>query len=243
VRKGQYVHNGLVFGPEEREGVGRAGDRWQRDGGTAGMAGVAASETGGDRLEDADASIVEASAAHTSNPDASTAAASPVQEPPAETAAPRPAPAEADAQRALTELLDRYLRLAAEYDNYRKRSVRERQEAGPRAQGELVKGLMDSLDDLRRATAFDPATTNTARVIEGVQLIEKKLIKALSAAGLEVINPVDQAFNPELHEAISTEPALSPEDDHVVAQVYQPGYVFKGQLLRPARVVVKRWSG
>ncbi len=187
------------------------------------MAGVGESETQSDRLEDA--------------------GAAPVQEPLAKTAGPRPAPAQADAQRALTELRDRHLRLAAEYDNYRKRSVRERQEAGPRAQGELVKGLMDSLDDLRRATAFDRATTDAARVIEGVQLIEKKLIKALSAAGLEVINPVDQAFNPELHEAISTEPALSPEYDHVVAQVYQPGYAFKGQLLRPARVVVKQWNG
>jgi molecular chaperone GrpE len=65
----------------------------------------------------------------------------------------------------------------------------------------------------------------------------------LAAAGLEVIDPVDQAFDPALHEAIATEPALSPEDDHVVAQVYQPGYVFAGQLLRPARVVVKQWNG
>ena len=73
--------------------------------------------------------------------------------------------------------------------------------------------------------------------------VEKKLMKTLSALGLEVINPVDQTFNPELHEAVSTVPALSREDDHTVAQVYQPGYVFKGQLIRPARVVVKQWNG
>ena len=64
-----------------------------------------------------------------------------------------------------------------------------------------------------------------------------------TAAGLELINPIDQTFNPELHEAVATEPALSREDDHLVSQVYQPGYVYKGQLLRPARVVVKQWNG
>jgi molecular chaperone GrpE len=54
---------------------------------------------------------------------------------------------------------------------------------------------------------------------------------------------VDEPFNPELHEAVSTTPALSREDDSMVAIVYQVGYVFKGQLIRPARVVVKQWNG
>jgi molecular chaperone GrpE len=58
-----------------------------------------------------------------------------------------------------------------------------------------------------------------------------------------VINPLDQTFDPTLHEAVATEPALSPEDDHTVARVFQPGYRFNGQLLRPARVVVKQWRG
>jgi molecular chaperone GrpE len=69
------------------------------------------------------------------------------------------------------------------------------------------------------------------------------LLKALGSAGLEIINPVDQTFDPKLHEAVATEPALSPEDDHVVSRVYQQGYLFNGQLLRPARVVVKQWNG
>ena len=68
-------------------------------------------------------------------------------------------------------------------------------------------------------------------------------MKALSAAGLEIIDPVDQMFNPELHEAVSTEPALSSEDDHLVSRVFQPGYRFNGQLLRPARVAVRQWNG
>ena len=74
-------------------------------------------------------------------------------------------------------------------------------------------------------------------------MVERKMMKALAAAGLQVINPVNQAFDPALHEAVATERALSPEDDHLVAQVYQPGYLFNGQLLRPARVVVNQWNG
>lgn len=138
---------------------------------------------------------------------------------------------------------DKYLRLAAEYDNYRKRSMRERQDAGSRAQAELVRHLVEALDDVARFAHVDPATTDSATIVQGVDMVEKKLLKALSNAGLEVINPVGETFDPALHEAVATEPTSAKEDDHVVARVYQPGYVFKSQLLRPARVVVKQWNG
>jgi molecular chaperone GrpE len=153
------------------------------------------------------------------------------------------APADSDVQRELSELRERYLRLAAEYDNFRKRSQRERADAGSRAQAELVRQLLDALDDLARFAHLDPAATDTATVVEGAALVERKLLKALGAAGLQVIDPVDQPFDPAHHEAVGTEPALSPEDDHMVARVYQLGYLFNGQLLRPARVVVKQWQG
>lgn len=148
-----------------------------------------------------------------------------------------------DARRELEEQRDRYLRLAAEYDNYRKRSSRERQEAGSRAQGELVKSLIDSLDDLARVNEQDPEVVDARTIHQGVEVVSKKLMKALSAVGLELIDPVDQTFDPTLMEAVLTEPALSREDDHLVSRVFQPGYLFNGQLLRPARVAVKQWNG
>jgi molecular chaperone GrpE len=148
-----------------------------------------------------------------------------------------------DVQRALDEQRDRYLRLAAEYDNFRKRTQKERAESGTRAQADLVKQLIDSLDDLSRFAALDPASTDPATVVKGVDLVEKKLRKALAATGLEIIDALDQPFDPSVHEAVATEPALSSEDDNMVARVYQPGYRFNGQLLRPARVVVKQWNG
>lgn len=154
--------------------------------------------------------------------------------------------ATADTSRVESELpseRDRYLRLAAEYDNYRKRAAKERQDAGSRAQADLVRQLVEALDDVARFAHVDPATTDAGTIVQGVDMVEKKLLKALGNAGLEVINPVGETFDPALHEAVATEPTSAREDDHVVSRVYQPGYVFKSQLLRPARVVVKQWNG
>jgi molecular chaperone GrpE len=144
---------------------------------------------------------------------------------------------------AVEEERDKFLRLAAEFDNYRRRATRERAEAGARAQAELVAQLIEALDDIARFAHLDPQSTDAATVVQGAEMVERKLMKALTAAGLEIVDPLDQQFDPERQEAVATEPAGSREDDHTIARVYQPGYVFKGQLLRPARVVVRQWSG
>jgi molecular chaperone GrpE len=149
----------------------------------------------------------------------------------------------ADVQQALDEQREKYLRLAAEYDNFRKRTTRERQEAHLRGQGDMLKGMIDALDDLGRFAHVDPASTDAKTVVEGVEMVEKKLLKTLAGHGMEIINPVDHPFDPALHEAVMTEPAASKEEDHLVARVFQVGYLFNGQLLRPARVVVKQWNG
>lgn len=147
------------------------------------------------------------------------------------------------ARRELEEQREKYLRLAAEYDNFRRRSAKERQEAAARGQAELVKQLVDALDDLSRFAHVDPASTDSTTIVQGVDMVEKKMHKTLQAAGLQVLNPVDQPFDPSLHEAVSTEPAASASEDHLVARVFQAGYLFQGQLLRPARVVVRQWNG
>lgn len=148
-----------------------------------------------------------------------------------------------DTDRRLAEQQDRYLRLAAEYDNYRRRTTKERGEAHARGQADLVKQLMDPLDDLMRFAHVDPAVTDATTLVEGVAMIERKVLKVLDGMGLTLVNPVDATFDPTLHEAVATEPAASAEDDDMVARVYQVGYQFNGQLLRPARVVVKQWNG
>jgi molecular chaperone GrpE len=152
----------------------------------------------------------------------------------------RPGEAAPDAAAELQAMRERYLRLAAEFENYRKRVERERGESWVRAQGQLAERLLEPLDDLQRIADFDPATTSAVALHEGAEMVEKKFLRALEAAGLEEIDAAGKAFDPTQHEALTTAPAASEEEDDTVAQVYRKGYRFKGVLLRPAQVVVKK---
>ena len=138
---------------------------------------------------------------------------------------------------------DKYLRLYAEFENFKRRGVQQRQDAEHRGMGSVMRGLLEALDDLARVAHVDPAGTDAKTMVDGVALVERKLLKSLAGHGLELVDPVGKAFDPALHEAITTTPAESAEDDHIIAQVFQVGYVLNGTLLRPARVVVKQWNG
>lgn len=143
----------------------------------------------------------------------------------------------------LAEANDKYLRLYAEFENFRRRAVKDRQDAEHRGMGSVMRGLLDALDDLARVAHLDPDVTEGRTVVDGVALVEKKLLKSLAGHGLELVDPAGEPFDPAVHEAISTTPAASEDEDHLVAQVYQVGYLLNGTLLRPARVVVKQWNG
>lgn len=142
----------------------------------------------------------------------------------------------------LDETRNQHLRLAAEFDNFRKRVARERAELGDRAQAALVTRLLEVLDDMDRLSAgAESASPESIR--EAATLVDKKLRKELAAAGLERIDPVGEAFDPALHEAVSTLPPESPEQDHTVSATFQTGYRYKGNLIRPARVQVYSEQG
>ena len=150
--------------------------------------------------------------------------------------------ASAELSAELEEQKAKYLRLYAEFENYKRRVVRDRQDAEHRGMMHLLRGMLEVLDDIARFAHVDPAATDAKTIVEGVDMVERKLLKSLGGHGLEVVNPAGAPFDPALHEAISTTPASSPEEDHLVAQVFQVGYVFNGMLLRPARVVVQQWN-
>jgi molecular chaperone GrpE len=137
----------------------------------------------------------------------------------------------------VADLRDRHLRLAAEFDNYRKRVSRERTELADKAQAAFVIRLLDVLDDMDRIVA-DHGGTPADALRQGLVLVDRKLRKELEAAGVERIDPVGAPFDPTEHEAVSTVPPPSPDRDHQVSATFQTGYRFKGQLVRPARVQV-----
>lgn len=143
----------------------------------------------------------------------------------------------AEVARTMAALEDRYLRLAAEYENYRKRTHREKTEAFDRGATSLVSRLLDVLDDVDRLAASD-AVTSAEAFRSAFDLTQKKLRKELEAAGLERVDPVGEVFNPEEQEAVAVANSESPEQDHTVKATFQTGYRFKGIIVRPARVQV-----
>ncbi len=154
------------------------------------------------------------------------------------------APAETDlaaagagVEREMQELKERHLRLAAEFDNYKKRVARERTELSDRAQATFIARLLDVLDDLDRLAAEDASRAPEA-LREAVVMIDRKLRKELEAAGVERVDPVGQPFDPAKQEAVSVIPAPDPAQAHMVSATFQTGYLFKGTLVRPARVQV-----
>lgn len=142
-------------------------------------------------------------------------------------------------RREFSTLSDRHVRLAAEFDNYRKRLERERADTWSRAQSDLAARLLDSLDDFERVIQHASGAT-AETLLEGVQLVERKLRQSLSAAGLEEVDAEGARFDPNSMEAVAMVEAESDEEDDVVSDVFQRGYRFKGNLIRPARVRVKK---
>ena len=139
-------------------------------------------------------------------------------------------------------LNDRHLRLAAEFDNYRRRSQAQLGESGTRAQASLIGRLLEALDDFGRVTSVDPEIATVESVLEGVALVERKLFQLLDDAGLEELDPVGATFDPNVMEAMARAPAESEEDDDTVDQVFQKGFRFGGHLVRPARVSVRKFE-
>jgi molecular chaperone GrpE len=135
-------------------------------------------------------------------------------------------------------LNDRHLRLAAEFNNYRRRVEAERLDVWGRAQAEVVRKFIDVLDDLQRVAGLDLGNATVEAIMEGIDLVERKFVRMLADAGVEVVDPAGERFDPEAMEAMMRVPAESEDHDDRVAQVFQKGYVLDGNLIRPARVSV-----
>jgi molecular chaperone GrpE len=143
-----------------------------------------------------------------------------------------------DLSEELEELNDRHLRLVAEFNNYRRRSEQERLAAWTRAQADLVGKFIEVLDDLHRVAELDLSNATVEGIMEGIDLVERKFVRIVQDAGVEMLDPAGAAFDPELMEAVMRVPAETEEQVDTVAQVFQKGYSLKGILVRPARVSV-----
>lgn len=135
------------------------------------------------------------------------------------------------------ELNDKYLRQAAEFDNFRRRSAKERMELIQTAGKEVITELLDVLDDSDRAQKQLESTEDVQQIREGVQLVFTKLRNTLATKGLKPMEALHQEFNADLHEAITEIDAGEEMKGKVVAEV-QKGYYLNDKIIRFAKVVV-----
>lgn len=136
-----------------------------------------------------------------------------------------------------TEWNDKYLRQAAEFDNFRRRNAKERVELIQTAGKDVIADLLVVLDDSERAQKQMEMTDDVTQIKEGVQLVFSKLRNTLAAKGLKAMESVGQEFNADLHEAITEIPAGDEMKGKVVDEV-QKGYYLNDKIIRHAKVVV-----
>lgn len=139
------------------------------------------------------------------------------------------------ARREIETLKDKYVRLLADFDNYRKRMQAEVESARKEGEVKAIRALLPVLDDLERA--LEHAGANPETIAEGVRAVHKGFERILSGLGVEPVPGEGEPFNPNVHEAVGI---VEGEEDEKVAQVYQKGYRYGEQLIRPARVAVTK---
>ncbi|MCL2284554.1 MAG: nucleotide exchange factor GrpE [Fibromonadales bacterium] len=132
---------------------------------------------------------------------------------------------------------DKYLRLFAEFENYRTRSAKEQLEIINTANGKLLTKLSEVKDNFDRAFAEENKSGDLAAFEKGMKLIQEQFNKILNEFGLEVIDPAGDVFDPNFHEALMKQPSESIPEGNVI-QVFQKGYKIKNKLLKTAKVIV-----
>ena len=138
----------------------------------------------------------------------------------------------------IAEWKDKYVRQIAEFDNFRKRNAKERLELMQTAGKEVIKDLLDVLDDCDRAQKQMETSDDLKTIKEGVLLVFNKLRNVLTAKGLKAMETVKTEFNPDLHEAITEIPAPNPELQGKVVDEVMKGYYLNDKIIRHAKVVV-----
>lgn len=138
----------------------------------------------------------------------------------------------------IQEQKDKYVRLFAEFDNFRKRSARESLELRQTAGKEVITSLLDVMDDCDRAEKQLQSTDNIDQVKEGVQLVFSKLRSVLQGRGLKAMQSINTEFDVEKHEAITEIPVQDPSQKGKVIDEVQKGYYLNDKIIRFAKVVV-----
>jgi molecular chaperone GrpE len=137
-----------------------------------------------------------------------------------------------------TALHDKHVRLFAEFDNFRKRTAKEKLDLLQTAGTDVLKSILPVLDDMERAIANNATVEDIEVVKQGFELIHQKFVNLLLARGVKAMRAKGEPFDPELHEAITKAPAPTPDLKGKVLEVVENGYVLNDKVIRYAKVVV-----
>jgi molecular chaperone GrpE len=140
------------------------------------------------------------------------------------------------------EHYDRLLRMAADFENYKKRAVREKEEWTKFANEDLIKGILPFIDNLERAVNHSEKTEDFQSLVEGIRLTVQQLLKTLNKFGVSPIESLGKPFNPAVHQAMLVVETDQHEPNQVVEE-FQKGYLLNDRLLRPATVSVSKLPG
>ena len=144
----------------------------------------------------------------------------------------------AEYEATIADLKDKYLRQAAEFDNYRKRVLKEKSELIQNGGESVISSLLPIIDDFERALQNMKKSDDTAALKEGVELIYQKFMKTLESNGLKTIETKEADFNTDFHEAVAMIPAPNDESKGKVVDCVQKGYKLNDKVIRHAKVAV-----
>ena len=143
-----------------------------------------------------------------------------------------------DIQKKYDELNDRYLRLMAEFDNYRKRTLKEKMDLTKYAEEDVIKGILPVVDNMERAIKSLESATDINAVKEGIDLIYKKFLEFLEKRGIKEIEALNKELDTDLHEAVTKFAAPSEDLKGKIIDVIEKGYYLHDKVIRYAKVVV-----
>lgn len=138
----------------------------------------------------------------------------------------------------LAELNEKYLRLAAEYDNFKRRTAKEKVQIYTNSVAEVIEQILPFVDNLARATSVEVTSDDAKQLLEGIKLVERQFVETLTSIGVEEIKAVGEKFDPNVHNAVMHVDDEAIDGEEIIVEEFMKGYVYKDKVIRHSTVKV-----
>ena len=138
----------------------------------------------------------------------------------------------------VAELNEKYLRLAAEYDNFKRRTAKEKVQIYTSSVADVIEQILPFVDNLARATAVEVTNDDAKQLLEGIKLVERQFVETLTSIGVEEIKAVGEKFDPNLHNAVMHVDDEAIDGEEIIVEEFMKGYVYKDKVIRHSTVKV-----